>query len=207
MSFPPDNLESLHKEEESIRAESLAAIGADAALKEHLEMIHASLDTIYAFTIAHEKPTDDELTVQRLGIRLFNTSTSSLTLMLAGYYQNSIMLLRDLLETGFLIDYLAIQPNKIQEWQPSTEKQRTKKFSPFKIREALDDHDNATGKKRAEIYKVMCTYGTHPTPEGFRLVTQADHAVSVNQRSPARSRIASDRPVAARTGCQRGFPW
>lgn len=43
--FPraPDNLESLHKEEEKIRTEALLAIKADSALKEHLDMIHASL--------------------------------------------------------------------------------------------------------------------------------------------------------------------
>jgi len=36
-------LESLHKEEEKIRTEALLAIKADSALKEHLDMIHASL--------------------------------------------------------------------------------------------------------------------------------------------------------------------
>lgn len=166
----PDNLESLHKEEERIRAESLRLISSDATLLEHLEMIHASLETIYAFTKAHDKPTDDELTIQWLGIRLFNTCASSLKLMLAGYYQSSVMLLRDLLETGFLIDYFGIDRTKIREWRQSTEKQRTEKFSPIKVREALDKHDNVTGKERAKVYKVMCNYGTHPTPEGFLLV-------------------------------------
>jgi hypothetical protein len=42
-SRAPDNLESLHKEEEKIRTEALLAIKADSALKEHLDMIHASL--------------------------------------------------------------------------------------------------------------------------------------------------------------------
>ena len=39
-------------------------------------MVEASLDTIHAFTIKHERPTEDELTIQRLGIRLFNAEAS-----------------------------------------------------------------------------------------------------------------------------------
>jgi hypothetical protein len=68
--------ESLHKEQERIRTEALRAINADAALKDHLNMVEASLDTIHAFTIKHERPTEDELTIQRLGMRLFNAEAS-----------------------------------------------------------------------------------------------------------------------------------
>jgi hypothetical protein len=169
----PENLESLHKEEEKIRTEALLAINADPALKEHLDMVHASLDTVHAFTLQYQKQTEDELTVQLLGIRLFNASASALALMLAGYYQNSVTMLRDLLETGLLIDYFAIDRPKIQEWRQSNEKERKRKFGPVKIREALDAHDKATGEKRAQIYKLMCNYGAHPTYEGFRLVNPA----------------------------------
>lgn len=114
---------------------------------------------------------EDELTIQLLGIRLFNAGTSALTLMLAGYYQNSVMLLRDVLETRFLIDYFAIDPAKIRKWRASNEKERNREFGPVKVRQALDYQDKAEGGKRAQIYKLMCKYGTHPTYEGFRLVT------------------------------------
>jgi hypothetical protein len=66
---------------------------------------------------------------------------------LAGYYQNSVTLQRDLLETGFLIDYLAIDRAKIQEWRESNDKELQKKFAPVKIREALDAHDKGDRKK------------------------------------------------------------
>jgi hypothetical protein len=96
--------------------------------------------------------------------------------MLAGYYQNSVTMLRDLLETGFLIDYFAIDHAKILEWRQSNEKERKRKFEPAKIRRALDAHNKATGEKRAQIYKLMCNYGAHPTYEGFRLVNPAGFA-------------------------------
>jgi hypothetical protein len=56
----PENLESLHKEEERIRTESLVVINVHAASKEHLRMVEVSLDTIHAFTILHENRTEDE---------------------------------------------------------------------------------------------------------------------------------------------------
>ena len=167
----PANLENLHKEDQRIRTEALLAIDADVASKDHVNLVEASLDAIHAFTKMHERRTEDELTVQLLGIRLFNATVSSFSLILGGYYQNSIMLLRDLLETGFLVDYLAIDRKKIQEWRGSTEKERHQKFAPFKIREALDAHDNFSGKKRGQFYKLMCNYGAHPTFEGFRFVS------------------------------------
>lgn len=88
LSLPqlPDNLERLHKEEERIRTNALLAINADTALKYHMNMIHASMDVIHTFTHEYQKRTDDDLTIQLLGIRLFNASASALALMLAGYY-------------------------------------------------------------------------------------------------------------------------
>jgi hypothetical protein len=167
----PPNLENLHKEEERVRTEALLAIDADVAAKDHVNLIEASLDTIHAFTTMYERRTEDELTIQLLGIRLFNATVSAFGLILGGYYQNSVILLRDLLETGFLVDYLAIDRNKIQEWRRSSDKERQHQFAPLKVREALDEHDNASGKKRGQIYKLMCNYGAHPTFAGFRLVS------------------------------------
>jgi hypothetical protein len=40
----PNNLESLHKEEERIRTNALLAINADTALRDHMNMIHASME-------------------------------------------------------------------------------------------------------------------------------------------------------------------
>jgi hypothetical protein len=164
----PDNLESLHKEEERIRTNALLAINGDTALMDHMNMIHASMDVIHTFTNEYQKWTDDDLTIQLLGIRLFNASASGLALMLAGYYQNSLTLLRDLLETGFLLHYFAIDRSKINEWTCSDETTRHKNFRPVMIRDALNKHDGAT--QRGHIYKLMCNYAAHPAYEGFTMV-------------------------------------
>ncbi len=167
----PENLESIHKREEEIRTESILQINAEPKLKDQLTIIHDSLNMIFDLTISYKKQTDDELTLQYLGIRLFNSIVTSLKLLLAGYYQSSIVLQRDILETGFLLDYFRSEKSKIQDWKNSTNKERYKKYRPAVIRKFLDDRDGFKGKKREQIYKLMCEYAAHPTFPGFKLVT------------------------------------
>jgi hypothetical protein len=64
------------------------------------------MDCIDYFVRFFEASNKDQLTIQLLGIRLFNGAASALQL-LAGYYQISGVNQRDLLETAFLIDFPA----------------------------------------------------------------------------------------------------
>jgi hypothetical protein len=82
-----DNLKTLHEHEEKLRAESLAIINKSATLKEHCHVIHEAMNIVYGFTRDHPHRSEDELTLQLLGIRLFNASAASVKLALSGYYQ------------------------------------------------------------------------------------------------------------------------
>jgi hypothetical protein len=68
-----DNLVSLHKHEEELRAKSLATIQADEALSDHWNLVAEAMNAIYAFTHDHVHGSDNELT-QYLCIRLFNAA-------------------------------------------------------------------------------------------------------------------------------------
>ena len=103
-----ENLHSLHRHEEELRAKSLKVIEARADLREHLTLISNSMNVIYAFSHDHEHQSDSELTLQMLGIRLFNAAGASLKLGLSGYYQKAFDQVRDTLETSFLVDYLTV---------------------------------------------------------------------------------------------------
>lgn len=166
----PEKLESLHKQEEENRTTSILHINADSELSDQLEIVYASLDMIFNFTIEYEPQTDDELTVQFIGIRLFNSIVSCLKLLMAGYYQCSVILLRDILETGFLLDYFSIDPSKISDWKDSNEEERYKKYRPLEIRKELDNRDGFNGKERGKIYQILCEYAAHPTYPGFKLI-------------------------------------
>jgi len=166
----PKNLQSLHKHEEKIHNKSVFRINTLPDLKEHLDIIYASLNMIFDITISYKNQTDDELTIQALGIRLFNSIASSLKLLLAGYYQNSVILQRDILETGFLLDYFSIDPSKISDWRNSNSIQRLEKYIPGIIRGELNRRDGVNKSKRDEIYKWMCERAAHPTFPGFDLI-------------------------------------
>lgn len=167
-----DNLKSTHKHEEDLRQQSLALIEANPAWKRRVIVIEKSLNVVFAFTHDHPNETDDELTLQFLGIRLFNTGVSALKLGLSGYYQPAYALIRDALEVGFLIHYFSCWPEKISEWKNATDQELRSKFKPFDIRTALDNREGNTDKKRMKAYERLCQYGAHATYKGFTMTTR-----------------------------------
>lgn len=166
----PENLMSLHKHEEEIRADSLALISESSSLRDHLSMIHGAMAIIYALAHDHTNTTDDELTVQYLGLRLFNSAASSLKLGFSGYYQSAFASVRDVYETVALLDYMRTYPEQIAVWKASDKKQRIAKFGPSAIRNALNKRDELIENKRKEIYDRLSEYAAHATAPGFQLL-------------------------------------
>ena len=165
--FLPDNLQGLHGEEERIRAESSLCIKASKALNDHVGLLHACLDMLHAAHVnAPRELTDDDQAIYGLGIRLFNSGSCFLKLLLSGYYQGAVSFLRDVVEAGFLLDYFDFRPESIVAWRNG----EIDEFRPVKIRQALDKRDGFEEKGRAERYKFLSTYGTHATFKGFALV-------------------------------------
>jgi hypothetical protein len=107
-----DNLKTLQEHEEKLRAESLAIVDKSENLKENFRVVHEAMNIIYGFTHDHPHRSDDELTLQLLGIRLFNASAASVKLALSGYYQIAFAQLRDIVETYFLLDYFGTNKEK-----------------------------------------------------------------------------------------------
>lgn len=166
----PENLDNLHQYIEEIRAGSTELIAKEPRAKDDIDIIFSGLGVLFDITNAHECVSDNELTVQFLGLRLFNTITSSIELLLNGYYQSSVILMRDLLETGYLLDYFTINTDKIEQWKNCTNKERQRKFQPAKLRQALDKRDGFEERNREHIYQAVCEYAVHPTYLGNKLV-------------------------------------
>jgi hypothetical protein len=169
MEFPK-NFDLLHEGEEFIRAKTKEAIEASDNLLRHFDVVTASMTLINHFARGNAHTGDDELTIQLLGIRLFNSTAGAVQSLMGGYYQNSVMLQRDLLEVSFLLDYFRSNKANIVEWRGCTESERNKKFSAYKVRTALDDRDGFTERKREEHYKLLCTLGAHASYQGFQLL-------------------------------------
>jgi hypothetical protein len=167
-----DNLSSLHDEEEKLRARQLAHVDGREAFRDHFNIVREAMNVIYGLTHDHPHKTDDELTIQFLGIRLFNAAAASIKLALSGYYQNAFQHLRDILETYFLIDYLKSYPETIPVWKVADRKQIMTEFGPGAIRTALDKRDGFTGGKRKQIYALISSHATHATYRGFKMTTK-----------------------------------
>lgn len=169
MAFP-DNLDRLDAGETHIRELSRRTIDGSEALSLHVRMIERAMSMLDHVAKHHRHRDEDELVMQMLAARLFNSSASAVGLVMRGYYQAAVALMRDILETTFLADYLWTFPEQIAVWRACSEAERLKKFGAVKIRTALDDRDGYTERGREQHYKLLCELGTHPTYRGFQML-------------------------------------
>jgi hypothetical protein len=162
----PENFDLLHQQEEAIRGQTKEAIAASDTLRRHFAVVEASMTLLRHFSRDYPYNGEDELTVHLLGIRLFNSAAGAVQSLTSGYYQNCVMLQRDLVEVTFLLDYFRSNEDSISEWRRSPEK-----FTPDMVRKALDRRDGFNGLKRRDHYKLLSGIGTHASYRGFQLLT------------------------------------
>ncbi len=166
----PQNLELLHMGELQVRRRSLETIDSDADLLMHIEMIECVMDGLQFYRSHYGVDDEDIRIVMHLGIRIFDQIGAAIRLAFGGYYLSSVLQIRDVLDTAFLIDYLSHDLSQIQRWKRIPEDDRLKEFAPAKIRKALDDRDGYTEKKRQAHYKLLSNLGGHPTFASFAML-------------------------------------
>jgi hypothetical protein len=162
MDVIPNNLENLHSREESLRDKTIQIVAGNKDLKLHLIVVERAMDLADVF---RQFETDDEnlKVAQVLGMRTFNAFGASLKLAFSGYWQNSALILRDVLETVFLLDLFRGDRTLIEPWRFADKKARMKRFSPVKVRKALDTRDGLISKRRAKLYELFSELAGHPT--------------------------------------------
>lgn len=158
----PIGLSGLHEAEEQLRSKAYELIADDDRLQIHLVIVERTMDLAEVFR-RFDTPSEDLKLIQILGIRMFNAFAASLRLALSGYSQTSALIMRDILETVFLLDFFNSDRSQIKRWRMSERKERMKLFSPLRVREALDARDGFTSRKRAEVYEMFCELAAHPT--------------------------------------------
>ncbi len=163
------NLQSLYTQEEFLRGKALEIVEQDEKLLLHLLVTERAMDLA---DLLRQLPTDDEDTkvIQMLGMRTFNAFGASLKLALSGYVQNSALIMRDILETAFLLSLFSGDHSLVKLWRTSDRKERLKKFSPVRVREALDKRDGVHSKKRAEMYEMFSELAGHPNMKAIYMM-------------------------------------
>lgn len=157
-----EDLDRLHAGEETLRKVALSLMAEDARLMHHLVVIERAMD-LCDLLRQFETCDEDLKVVQVLGIRMFNAFGAALKLALSGYHQNGALVLRDVLETVFLLDLFRGDRPAISRWRTADARTRRQKFKPVDVRKKLDQRDGFTSGKRAALYGLFSELAGHPT--------------------------------------------
>jgi hypothetical protein len=149
----------------------LEMIASDNDLSDHVLLINQTLDFIDRIVREGEHQDGCHLIILRLTVRCFNSISASLRLASMGYWQPAFTVIRDLLETYFLLDLFNTYPEMLVEWCGLNDTERLRKYAPVKVRTILDERDGNSEKKREKIYKLLSTHAAHPSPNGFSLIS------------------------------------
>lgn len=172
------NFKLFDAHEKRITKESLAILRKDPQGKEHLKLFKLTLDLNYSLVKDFSyKETDDQLTVKYIASRIFNFGIVSYRSAISGYYQVSFSLMREFMESQFLLDFFGSNRSEIKRWKNADEKTRKNDFSPRNLYKMLDQRDNFTGEQRKKQYQRFCENAAHVSYKGFKLLTNTDNKV------------------------------
>jgi len=173
MNSLPQKLVSLHAQEEKVRDLSEQHLSENAKLILHLQIAEGAMDLLDLLRQYEDADDEDIRTVRHLGLRMFNAQGAAIKLAMSGYFQNAALVMRDLLETVFLVDLFSTDKDSIKRWREADTSKKREEFRPINIRKALDERDGFTTEKRAEMYRMFSKLAGHPTVEGFAMLRPA----------------------------------
>jgi hypothetical protein len=159
-------------------------------------MIQKVMALIFGYTIDHRSRSEDEATMQLLGIRLFNAGASGVKLAFSGYYQTAFHQARDIMETGFLVDYFRTSPEQRAVWKRSDRKMRRELFDPVKIR-SHSMSETVTRRKGERKSTTSCRNWRHmqrfaPRLEVFATLCTAARLLADHHRHLSSSILDAD---------------
>lgn len=140
----------------------------DPEMRDHAILVNRCFQAFHELLQSYPHETEDELVVLRLGVRLFNDGGAALKSARCGYWQPAFAMLRDMMETTWLLEYFRLDPAKINRWRTSDYKIRKKEFKGPEIRDAIARGMPST---RHEVYSRFSEHAAHPSPEGFALIS------------------------------------
>lgn len=149
----PENLSNIPEAERQVREQILVAIGADEECQDHLKIIDHAIAVI-KIVLKRRHKNEEELIQQGLAARIYNDISTSLNLMLTGYYQTSSMAQRDFIECSLLLLKFTLDQPAIQRWKTNSD---APEFRAVKIREYVER--NAQTLPEGFIQTIRDAYG------------------------------------------------
>jgi hypothetical protein len=151
--------------------ETLAAktrLDSTDVLKEQpteLKMIGTALSALYQAATCHRKCYGGPHILEALSGRTYNLGVSAYILIVRGFYDEALNLVRSIGEISNLIALSVVDKDGIREWLSSDKKTRLKKFSPAQVRRTLERQGRDLMLADDDWYSRFCETYTHVTPE------------------------------------------
>lgn len=165
-----DYLNNLHLHESQVRGQILEAVSSDSALNDHLSCVQDAMDHLAMLLHVESSPGSNLHTFQLLAMRLFNSGASAIKVGLSGYYQAAFQLLRDAIEVANLLDLFRIDVAAVTRWVAVSDNKTANEFSPYAVRQALENNPEFSGQRRDFIFKTYSNIAIHPTYKGIGLM-------------------------------------
>jgi hypothetical protein len=149
--------------EEKCAKESIAGLKQHHTTHARLEQLGVVLSYLYRFSCCYWGCHRRAHVIEYLAGRAVTSSGSALRVLFAGYYDESLALVRNVAEVGNLMNLFLAEPSNIRLWLDLPEHERRKKFGPVAVRKALE---NAWGGApiSAEKYAWLSSIGVHAAP-------------------------------------------
>jgi hypothetical protein len=135
---------------------------AESETKE-AELFGVCMCALYQASTCHRKCHGGGHLLESLVGRAYNLCAAAYSLILTGYYDEALSLVRSVIEIYNLVLLSVVNKNAIREWIESDKRTRLKKFGPAKVREMLKS--TIVGElDNSDWYSDLCEKYVHPTP-------------------------------------------
>src|SRR5258708_6593527 len=129
------------------------------------QLIGTALSVLYQAATCHRKCHGGPHILESLCGRMYNLAVGAYLLAQRGLYDEALNLTRSIGEASNLIALSVIDKAALKEWLSSDKKTRLSKFSPSKIRKALERQEPALVLASEDWYAKFCEAYTHVTPQ------------------------------------------
>lgn len=132
-------------------------------MKPKLEFVGWALAALYEVGTCNRKCWGGPHLLESLSVRVYNLGVSAYLLMVRGFYDEALNLVRSIAEIGNLISLVVAEKDVVSRWASIDEKTRKREFSPYAVRMRLEKAGGVLIASE-DWYARFCESYTHPTP-------------------------------------------
>lgn len=132
-------------------------------MKPQLEFLGWALAALYEVGTCNRKCWGGPHLLESLCVRVYNLGVSAYLLMVRGFYDEALNLVRSIGEIGNLIALVASEDDVVPRWVAADKGTRIREFGPGAVRKRLEKSKGVLVAP-PDWYAEFCDAYTHPTP-------------------------------------------